>query len=103
MRIKTVTAEEQGILRIISEDGRMGVFDVRPYMDSEVFRALRDATAFKQVSNGGYFIEWRCGADLSADTIEACWRLTDGEVRAVAESSTPYGTSEESPLPEQPE
>jgi len=27
-----------------------------------------------QVLNGGYFIEWDCGADLSADTIEARWQ-----------------------------
>jgi len=24
-----------------------------------------------KISNGGYFVEWQCGADLSADTIEA--------------------------------
>jgi hypothetical protein len=29
-----------------------------------------------KVSNGGYFIEWDCGADLSADTIEARWQVT---------------------------
>ncbi|WP_280938426.1 hypothetical protein [Thioflexithrix psekupsensis] len=23
----------------------------------------------------GYFVEWECGADLSADTIEAHWQL----------------------------
>jgi len=26
-----------------------------------------------KVINGGYFTEWECGADLSADTIEAQW------------------------------
>ena len=25
------------------------------------------------ISNGRYFVEWACGADLSADTIEARW------------------------------
>ena len=29
-----------------------------------------------QISNGGYFIEWDCGADLSVDTIEAKWRIS---------------------------
>jgi hypothetical protein len=24
-----------------------------------------------KITNGGYFVEWECGADLSADTIEA--------------------------------
>jgi hypothetical protein len=26
---------------------------------------------------GGYFVEWACGADLSADTIEARWQVAD--------------------------
>ena len=28
------------------------------------------------ISNGGYFVEWECGADLSADTLEAQWKVT---------------------------
>lgn len=27
--------------------------------------------------NGGYFVEWDCGADLSADTIEAHLQFYD--------------------------
>jgi hypothetical protein len=27
--------------------------------------------------NGGYFLEWECGADLSADTIEAKMRIVE--------------------------
>ena len=93
MKITTLGVEEHGILRVESEDGRTGLFDVRPYMSSEVFRAIRDETAFKQVTNGGYYIEWPCGADLSADTIEARWQLTKDAtdaIRAVAESQVPY-------------
>jgi len=34
---------------------------------------------------GRYFVEWDCGADLSADTIEARWELlTDAEIADVA-------------------
>lgn len=92
MRIKDVIPEDNGCLRVISEDGRAGVFNVRPYMESEAFRALKDPAAFKQVLNGVYYIEWCCGADLSADTIEALWRqIDDGDVRAVAESLAAYG------------
>jgi hypothetical protein len=31
-----------------------------------------------RIRNGGYYIEWECGADLSADTIEAGSRWTPG-------------------------
>ena len=32
-----------------------------------------------QISNGRYFIEWSCGADLSADTIEAHWKIEQAD------------------------
>ncbi len=74
MRIAKVTPEKGGILRVVAEDGRTGVFDVRPYLESAAFRPLQDWAEFSRVRNGGYFVEWRCGADLSADTIEAHWK-----------------------------
>lgn len=60
---------------IVVEDGRIGLFDVTPYLEYEAFEVLREHQEFMKVSNGGYFIEWDCGADLSADTIEARWRV----------------------------
>jgi hypothetical protein len=59
----------------VADDGRVGRFDVSPYLQYEAFEALRDAAEFKKVINGGYFVEWDCGADLSADTIEARWQV----------------------------
>lgn len=65
------------ILEIRADDGRVGHFDVKPYLDYEAFEPLRDPAEFAKVSNGRYFIEWACEADLSADTIEAKWRLVE--------------------------
>ena len=73
MRIAEVIPQEDGTLHVVAEDGRSGTFDVRPYLKSPAFLPLRDWTEFSRIHNGGYFIEWRCGADLSADTIEARW------------------------------
>jgi hypothetical protein len=70
MRIAELQARSNWILSIVADDGRVGRFDVSPYLQ---FEALRDETEFKKVVNGGYFVEWNCGADLSADTIEARW------------------------------
>ena len=92
MRIVSITPAPDGILKVVSEDGRAGLFDVRPYMDSEAFLPLKNPAAFRQVLNGGYFVEWRCGADLSADTIEAHWQhVRDTHARAVAEAHEPFG------------
>ncbi len=75
MRIVEIRAQPNWMLSIVAEDGRRGCFDVSPYLDDEAFDPLRDQDEFIKVANGGYFIEWDCGADLSADTIEAQWRL----------------------------
>jgi hypothetical protein len=75
MRIKEVCPQPNCVLSIVAEDGRVGSVDVSPYLKHEAFAALRDPSEFMKVSNGGYFVEWECGVDLSADTIEAHWRV----------------------------
>jgi hypothetical protein len=64
-------------LYIFTDDGRMGNFDVNPYLQYEAFEELRNPNEFTKVTNGGYFVEWDCGADLSVDTIEALWQVID--------------------------
>ena len=62
------------MLLVISEDNGSGLFDVSPYLGSEAFAPLKEGDNFQKIINGGYFVEWECGADLSADTIEARWK-----------------------------
>lgn len=75
MRIVELQAQPNWVLSIVADDGRVGRFDVSPYLQYEAFEALRDQAEFTKVVNGGYFVEWDCGADLSADTIEARWQV----------------------------
>jgi hypothetical protein len=84
MRIMQVSPQSNWILSIIAEDGRVGQFDVRPYLADEAFEDLRHPSEFVKVFNGGYFVEWACGADLSADTIEARWQVVDNAAAQVA-------------------
>lgn len=76
MKIIEVHPNPNYTLQIVADDGRIGTFDVRPYFQYEAFADLKNQSEFMQVSNGGYFIEWGCGADLSADTIEARWQIS---------------------------
>ncbi len=76
MRILEVKPDKDYTLKIITEDGITGIFDVSPYIGLEAFLELRNQDAFRKVMNGKYFIEWDCGADLSADTIEAHLKIT---------------------------
>jgi len=73
MKIVKISPQSNWVLAIIADDGRIGRFDVSPYLKYEAFEALRDHTEFLKVYNGGYFVEWACGADLSTDTIEVYW------------------------------
>ena len=75
MKIIELQAQPNWVLSIVTDDGRVGRFDVSPYLQYEAFQALRDQNEFVKVANGGYFVEWDCGADLSADTIEARWHV----------------------------
>jgi hypothetical protein len=71
MRIAEVVPIENHILFVETVEGATGIFDLKPYLGGEAFAPLQDQAEFLAVHNGGYFIEWPCGADLSADTIEA--------------------------------
>lgn len=75
MKLIEVHPQSNWTLSIVADDGSSGVFDVRPYLNDEAFEELRDPKEFAKVTNGGYFVEWACGADLSADTIEARWQV----------------------------
>ena len=73
MIIEKVIPKENYILHVTAENKQSGLFDVGPYMDSEVFSLLKEGDNFHQIHNGKYFIECQCGADLSADTIDDRW------------------------------
>ena len=71
MKISSIEPKDNYLLHVVADDGTEGVFDVKPYLQAEAFEPLKDLSEFKSVHNGKYYIEWACGADLSADTIMA--------------------------------
>ena len=71
MNIAELTAQADWTFLVVANDGRVGQFDIGPYLQYEAFEKLNDISEFMKIKNGGYFVEWECGADLSADTIEA--------------------------------
>lgn len=90
MTIVEIIPKANYMLYVKTDDGKAGFFDVRPYLESEAFAPLKDRREFERIHNGGYFIEWDCGADLSADTIQTLWRTTiDG-----AQQGAPAGAQE---------
>jgi hypothetical protein len=87
MKIMQLRAEPNWILSLVADDGRVGNFDVSHYLADEAFERLRDPNEFLKVVNGTYFVEWECGADLSADTIEARWQVVKVHEKNVRSSN----------------
>ncbi len=75
MKITEVKPNTNFTFQVTFDDKRKGTFDVSPYLEYETFRELKNINSFKKIMNGGYFVEWDCGADLSIDTIEAHLKL----------------------------
>ena len=76
IKVVTVTPRENYQLDVTLSNGKTGVFDLAPYLDSGVFRKLRDRDYFLQVRtlHGSSGIGWPGGLtapDLSADTLDA--------------------------------
>jgi len=84
VNIVEIIPQENYVLYVKADDGRTGLFDVKPLLESEAFSPLKDRREFERVHNGKYFVEWDCGADLSADTIQARWKLLNGNAQQVA-------------------
>jgi hypothetical protein len=77
--VKTLSGNK---LEIITSEGLVGIFDVLPYLEYEAFLPLKKEEEFRKISNGGYFVEWDCGADLSADTLEVGMRVSSSTARS---------------------
>jgi hypothetical protein len=73
--IREIEPKPDWSMHVVFTDGTKGVFDVNPYLNDEAFEGLRDINEFMKVHNGGYFIEWECGADLSGDTLRAKMKI----------------------------
>jgi hypothetical protein len=95
MNIAEIIPQDNYVLYIKAKDGKTGLFDVKPYLSSEVFAPLNDRAEFERVHNGKYFVGWGCGADLSADTILTRWKITS---TGDAQQSSPAAAADSAPL-----
>jgi len=53
------------------EDGRKGIFDLKPYLDHGVFRELRDLHYFNQVGILFGAVTWPHDQDIAPETLLA--------------------------------
>jgi Protein of unknown function (DUF2442) len=68
-RIIAVTAQENFTLLLEFDNHERRIFDMKPFMDKGIFRALQDKTTFASVKPLLGSIQWSNGADLCPDTL----------------------------------
>jgi hypothetical protein len=69
-KLQRVKAVEDFTLVCTFENGVQKIADVKPYLQSEVFKPLLDVAVFNQVVNRDYYVSWlNEEVDLSADTL----------------------------------
>ena len=91
IRVISVEPLENHRLRIRLSNGKMGIFDVSPYLDKGVFHELRDRQYFRRVKVAFGGIMWPHEQDFSADTIEYDMEEESPNMRLHEDRSLPRG------------
>jgi hypothetical protein len=64
-----VKPEKDYRLHLWFDNGEEGIFDVKPYLDKGIFRALKDISMFNSVRPFIGSIQWANNADICPDTL----------------------------------
>ena len=79
--VKQVRPLEDYTLYVELEDGREGVFDLKPYLNQGVFRELLDKTYFAQVDIVFGAVTWPNEQDIAPETLLAGLQPVDDALR----------------------
>ena len=68
-KVVSVKPHDDYSLELTFNDGSLKLFDVRPYLDYEVFRELKDLDYFRQVKVAFGTVNWPHEQDISPETL----------------------------------
>ncbi len=68
-RVESVKPDADYTLTLRFTNGEIRCFDVKPYLDRGIFRALRDRAAFNSVRPFLGSVQWAGGQDFCPDTL----------------------------------
>jgi len=68
-RVTSVVPENNYTIHLWFTNGEEGIFDVKPYLDFEVFQELKNEKMFRTVRPFVGTIQWANEADLCPDTV----------------------------------
>lgn len=69
-KVILVEPRDNYILFVKLSNGKVGEFDVSPYLDKGIFQELKNLSYFKQVRSAFGGVVWPHEQDFSVDTIE---------------------------------
>lgn len=69
--VKSVTPLPDYQIAFEIEDGRKGIFDMKPYLDKGVFKELKDVNYFNQVGILWGAVTWPHEQDIAPETLLA--------------------------------
>ncbi len=69
IKVTEAQANEDFSLDLKFSDGRQKRFDVKPYLDYEVFKPLKDLNYFKRIKIAFGTVQWTDEQDISPDTL----------------------------------
>lgn len=67
--VKEVIPFDDYTLSIVFDDGVKGILDMKPFINTGIFRRIRDIDMFKRVRVAFDTIEWECGVDIDPEYI----------------------------------
>jgi hypothetical protein len=68
-RVKEVNPNPDFTLTLLFTNGEQGIFDVKPYLETGIFKELKNPALFKEVKPFLGSIQWKNGQDLCPDTL----------------------------------
>jgi hypothetical protein len=68
-RVKSVEARDDYTLALTFEDGQKKLFDMKPYLDTGIFRELKDIRLFKTARVCFSSVAWANDADFDPEAL----------------------------------
>jgi hypothetical protein len=68
-RIVNVKPEQDYTLRLYFTNGEIRRFDVKPYLETGIFRELKEVSLFNSAQPDGLSVEWANEASICPDTL----------------------------------
>jgi Protein of unknown function (DUF2442) len=69
IKVIEAKANEDFSLDLKFNDGKLKRFDIKPYLDYEVFKPLKNVDYFKQIKVAFGTVQWIDEQDISPDTL----------------------------------